>query len=154
MSRTLVLAALLLCAARTAAQSIDVNADGNGVSIHIAPPASAPPGGEPAPAPPPPPAQDVGPRAMSDADLPQLVAAIEGEGFSEGKLTVLQSAARDAWFTVAQVGTIVDALSFSEDKVKAVALTRRHIVDHENEYKLFAHFPFDGDKQAVKKLLR
>lgn len=108
----------------------------------------------PAPAAPPPPPAVAVPVGLPDADFADLARAIEAEAFSEGKLGVIETALPDAWFTVAQVGALVDLFSFSEDQVQVVKLVRSHIVDPQNGFKLLARFTFSEDKEEVRKLLK
>ncbi len=100
---------------------------------------------------PPPPA---GPSCMPAADFDALLGAIDNESFSSEKLSVLSTAAPSAWFTIDQVGRLVDAFAHSSDKVEAVRLTRPHIIDRPNGFKLYEHFTFSSDKDAVKALLK
>jgi len=104
--------------------------------------------------PPPQQAQPAGPSCMPGPDFESLLAAIKNESFSSEKLDVLSLAAPNAWFTVDQVGRLVDAFDHSSDKVDAVRLTRTHLVDRQNGFKLMEHFTFSSDKEAVKALLQ
>lgn len=106
-----------------------------------------------APPPPPPPPAQVGPAAMPDVDFNALIAAIERESFSKQKLDVWQSAASGSYFSVNQVGRIVDLFSFGNDKVQAVAIAKSRIVDRNNAFSLYGHFTFSGDKDKVKAIL-
>ena len=105
-------------------------------------------------APPPVVAVAAGPGAMAPGDFEALLEAVNGESFSDGKLSTVSTAADSAWFTVDQVGRLVDALDHSGDKVKVVEITRSHLVDKANGFKLFQHFTFSGDKDKVKQLLK
>ncbi|MFZ5438381.1 MAG: DUF4476 domain-containing protein [Myxococcota bacterium] len=91
------------------------------------------------------------PVAMSMVDFPALVAAVKEESFSDGKLSVVQTA--EGGMTVEQLGQLVDLFSFGGDKVKVVELCRDRLVDRQNAFKLYSHFTFDADKQKVKALL-
>lgn len=91
---------------------------------------------------------------MPAHDFAALVAAVNDAAFSEEKLGVISTAAQSHVFTVEQVGALVDALSHSSEKVKAVELTRHRLVDRHNGFKLLSHFSFSGDKQKVQQLLK
>lgn len=93
------------------------------------------------------------PVAMDAASFASLVASVQKESFSDGKLKVIQLAATAGYFSSAQVGALVDLLTFSADKVRAVELTRGHIVDRQNAHTILSHFTFSSDKDAVTKLL-
>jgi hypothetical protein len=94
-----------------------------------------------------------GPMAMSDLDFATLVSALRHESFENQRLDVLRSAASAAYFTVAQVGQLVDLYDFSNGKVKAVEITRGHIVDAQNAFQLYSHLTFEADKARVRRIL-
>jgi hypothetical protein len=144
---------LSLAASAARAQDVDIQAGGMGLDMHIKVQTEAAPGpdAQPAPAPVAPPAF---PTEMADSDFSALTAAIDAESFSQTRLGVLETALPDTWFTVAQVGALVDLFSFSADKVKVVELARGNMVDPKNGFKLLSHFTFSADKEAVKKLLK
>jgi len=153
MNRILLSLALSLSLAASAAraQDIDVQAGGMGLDMHIKVRTDPAPGPDTEPAPAPPASS---PTEMADSDFSALTAAIDAESFSQTRLGVLEAVLPDAWFTVAQVGALVDLFSFSADKVKVVELARGNMVDPKNGFKLLSHFTFSADKEAVKKLLK
>lgn len=91
---------------------------------------------------------------MPEADFEALLEAVNNASFSDEKTGVIALAAKGASFTVHQVGRLVDAMSFSADKIKAVDLTRRRLVDRQNAFKLLEHFTFSADKEKVQGLLK
>ncbi len=93
-----------------------------------------------------------GPRAMAAEDFDALVRAVGKEGFGDGKISVVKTAS-SAYFTADQVGRLVDQMSYSTEKVKVVALLNERIVDPQNSFRLYEHFTYSADKEAVKKLL-
>ncbi|MBI3181609.1 MAG: DUF4476 domain-containing protein [Myxococcales bacterium] len=113
------------------------------VMVRVDGPAHAPP-------PPPPPA---GPVPMGEGDFSALVGAVQAEDFSGEKLDVIRTASSRAYFTVDQVGRLVDLMDFGNDKVQVVEITRAKIVDRQNAFQLYQHFEFAGEKQQVKRLL-
>ncbi len=86
------------------------------------------------------------------ADFGALVAAVQRESFSSNKLNVIRMASGQ-WFSVAQVGQLVDLMSFSSDKVAVVELLRHRLVDPHNGFALLNHFTFSSDKERVMTLL-
>jgi hypothetical protein len=58
-----------------------------------------------------------------------------------------------AFFTVNQVGALIDLFTFGGDKVDSVAILKGRIVDRSNAFQLFDRFTFDSDKEKVKRLL-
>jgi hypothetical protein len=107
----------------------------------------------PGPPPPPAPPPSRQPRPIADATLAQLEAAIDAEGFSDGKLRVLQDAARSNFFLIAQLKKLVGHYSFSKDQVRAVEIVAPHLLDRENAFQLYDAFSFSGDKKKVEQIL-
>jgi hypothetical protein len=105
----------------------------------------------PAPAPSPAPA---GPTAMDAAKFAALVKAVQSGSFSDDKIGAVQTAASSNWFTIDQVGKLVDLVSFSEDKLAVVQTCRPKVVDPENAFALGSHFSFSGDREAALALFR
>lgn len=105
-----------------------------------------------APAPPPPPAPPAGPIAVNERDFAAIVAGVKGQTFSSDQLGVLKGASRDRWFTIEQVGTILDLFTHSSDKVEAARLLAPRVVDPQNAWKLDAKLTFSSDKEAVRAL--
>lgn len=85
-------------------------------------------------------------------DFGALVAAVQREAFSGDKLSVIRLAS-GGWFTVEQVGQLVDQLAFSDDKLAVVAMLRPRLIDAHNGYALLRHFTFSSDKERVMALL-
>lgn len=101
----------------------------------------------------PPPVAQAAP-GCSESDFASILAAIEAASFGDEKIGVIETAAQGNLFTVDQVGQLVDAMSFSAEKIKVVELTRGRLVDRNNAFKLLEHFTFSGDKQKVQALLK
>jgi hypothetical protein len=124
-------------------------------------PAQRPPGPPqrspvPPPSPPPPPQQprERRPRAMEDGAFGALVAAIKGEGFSEGQLNVIRQAATRNFFTVAQTKALIELVSFSATKLSALEAAAPRIVDPENAFAIYGAFSFSADKEQAKQILQ
>lgn len=92
------------------------------------------------------------PRAMAEDDFNALVRAVGAESFGQQKVDVVATASA-GYFTVDQVGRLVDQMSFSAEKVKVVSLLNTRIVDPQNTFRLYEHFSFSTDKQKVKQIL-
>jgi hypothetical protein len=102
---------------------------------------------------PPPVAAPARSQGMSDGDFRGLKSAIEQESFPRTKMNVLTTAASGSYFTVDQVGELVDLFDFPNDKVKVVEVVRARLLDRQNGYRLYSHFDFPNDKERVKQLL-
>lgn len=92
------------------------------------------------------------PAPLDAESFNSLAAAIKQEGFSDGKLRVIQQAAASGYFTIAQVGQVVQLLSFSDDKINAVRILKPRILDPQNASQLQRLFSFSSDKQQVQQL--
>jgi hypothetical protein len=93
------------------------------------------------------------PQAMSADDFSALKAAIMREDFEPQKMTVLQTAVTSAWFTISQVGELVDMFNFTSGKTKVVEVTRARILDMNNASQIYTHFDFESDKKRVRAIL-
>jgi len=100
---------------------------------------------------PPPPAR---PSPMSERDFTSFVSAVKAESFGSDQIGVIQSVVRANWFTVAQVGVVLDQLTHSSEKVEAATLLAPRVIDAENAYKLNEHLTFSSDKEAVRALFK
>ncbi len=111
------------------------------------------------PAYPPPPAQPAvayapGVYPMPEPDFIALRNAISRESFSEGRLNVLSTAmSSGTWFTVFQVGQLIDLFNFGTEKIKVVEMTNSHLADRQNAFRLYEHFTFSAEKEKVRKIL-
>jgi len=102
------------------------------------------------PAPPPPPA----PACTPDNELRDIARAMDRESFSDGKLGVLESAARDRWFCVDQVLRVLKDLTFGKDKLAALRVLAPRILDRQNNYKIPPAFTFGHEKEEAGRILR
>lgn len=90
---------------------------------------------------------------IADGDFGGLLMALKEQGFADDKLTVLQDAANHAFFTVAQVKTMLKLFSFPDDKLSALRTVKSHIVDPQNNYQLYGSFVHSSDKDEAKQIL-
>lgn len=91
------------------------------------------------------------PAAVSEVELVAILAAIDGESFSDGKLAVLRSAAADRWFTADQARRVIEAFTFGNDKVTAGTVMFPRIVDPANWYRVYDAFDFESDKEKLRR---
>jgi hypothetical protein len=90
---------------------------------------------------------------MEPVRFDALVAAVKREPFADGQRRVLDTAMPGSWFTVAQVGTLVDLFTFSPDKLAVVRRARGHLVDPDQAFQLYGRFTFESDKAELRKIL-
>ncbi|MBN2378365.1 DUF4476 domain-containing protein [candidate division WOR-3 bacterium] len=98
--------------------------------------------------------EDSIPESIRTEDLDKFLAALEGAGFSDAKVAMIEEFARSNWFTVDQIGEIVDKVPFGGDMVEAIVSMYPHIVDPENTYKLYEHVTFSDDRELLKERLQ
>lgn len=91
--------------------------------------------------------------AMDYGSFNQLKDRIEREGFSDGKFSVMRSAAPRNTFSSDQVAELMDMFSFSSDKIKALSVLRNRIEDPQNSYVIVERFNYDKDKKDAAALL-
>ncbi|MBK7862934.1 MAG: DUF4476 domain-containing protein [Archangiaceae bacterium] len=94
------------------------------------------------------------PMGMAPDEFAALLAAVNAASFSDEKIGVVETAAANHWFTVDQVGQLIDAMSFSADKLKTLDRCRARLVDRQNAFRLLERFTFSADKQKAQALLR
>ena len=102
------------------------------------------------PPPPPPPVM----QPIAGDELRALRQAIEEQGMSSDKLTVLKQAARTHLFRVGQVKELLGLLAFSADKLHGLELLAPRLVDGENSFALYDAFSFSSDKDKAREILR
>jgi hypothetical protein len=95
--------------------------------------------------------RDTQARAISDADFTQLLADVDAAAQSSDKLMIVTQSAELNYFTSAQVGQIVDHLSFSEDKVNAAAALYPRTIDPSRFTTVYSHFTMSSDKEELRK---
>jgi hypothetical protein len=105
----------------------------------------------PAPAPAPEPA---GPTAMSSQAYAGLVAAVRSGTYADDQLAAIRTAAGRNWFTVEQLGGLLDLMTYGSDQVKAVQICASKVVDPENAFALGSHFTYSSDKEAALALFQ
>jgi hypothetical protein len=95
--------------------------------------------------------QDTALKPIRDEDLEEFLASLENASFGDAKVAMLEEFAQSNWFTVEQVGMIVDKLPFGENKVEAILMLYSHIVDKENAYRVYEFVTFSDDRELLKK---
>ncbi|MBW1808802.1 MAG: DUF4476 domain-containing protein [Deltaproteobacteria bacterium] len=90
----------------------------------------------------------------SGGDFEQLLKSVKEASFEDEKIRILEMAVKGTHFSVKQVGKLIDALDFSEGKIKVVELTAKKLSDPGNSYQILNHFEFEGDKKKAKELLK
>jgi hypothetical protein len=90
---------------------------------------------------------------MASDKFAQLLEAIEDQGFSDDKLSVLSEAARHSAFAVEQLLAVLKLFSFPDDKLEALRTVKTLIVDPENLFQVYGAFVHSSDKEEAKRIL-
>ena len=90
---------------------------------------------------------------MDPSAFQRLLQALETESFSDDRLELLRTTARENGFTVAQVARIMDLFDFGDDRVEVVRILYPRIVDPENAHLLLSHVEFSDEKEELRRIL-
>ena len=90
---------------------------------------------------------------MSEARFRRLLTQIRATTFADDLGTVIGAAARRNHFTCGQLGRLVAALEYAEEKVAVVRALRPRLVDLENAHEVLARFDFGADREAAAHIL-
>lgn len=88
----------------------------------------------------------------SDAEMASILYAIGQANFSADRLAVLRSATQGRPFTAAQVGQLIDAMTFSDEQVQAGAMLYPQVVDPQNWFTVYSHLTFSSDRAELSGL--
>ena len=72
--------------------------------------------------------------------------------FATGKLQLIEIAARDNHFLMAQVRRAVLTFTFPSDKVRVVEIMAPRVVDRSNSFMLYSAFDFEMEREQVKAI--
>lgn len=115
--------------------------------------AQPPPPNLPPPPPNLPPPGRIQVQPISPQSLSQLVSAINRESFSDGKVRVLQTAVQGQFFLVGQAKQLLNAYTFSQDKLTAASLLAPRILDSQNAFQLYDSLTMSDDKAKLRQIL-
>lgn len=92
-------------------------------------------------------------KTISSTEFTALIGRINAESFSEDKLRVLRTAARNYKFSVNQIISLIGAYTFSEDKVEALRISYPEVTDPQNNYKILDAFTYSSDKEEADRII-
>jgi hypothetical protein len=90
---------------------------------------------------------------IDEPGMERLAAAIKAEQFRDEKVAVLQHATQAYQFRVAQLVRLVPLFGWREDRIRAVAVVKRSLLDPENALTLLSLFPESSDREEVRRIL-
>jgi|GEM_PF-954405 len=92
-------------------------------------------------------------KLMAEKDFNDLLSRIGKESFSDDKLRVLRTAARNSKFNVSQIVRLIGAYTYSEDKIEALRISYPEVVDPQNNFKIIDAFTFSSDKEEADNII-
>ncbi len=92
-------------------------------------------------------------KIISDKDFNDLMSRIAKESFSDDKLRVLRTAARNFKFNVNQIVRLIGAYTYSEDKIQALQISYPECVDPHNNFRIIDAFTFSSDKEEADNII-
>lgn len=151
-----------LSAASSSSVSATPVSEGGNVNISISgmDVKAPPPAGKPTPqikaAPPAPPAEDdivkATSKAMPESEFNTLINRIKGESFADEQIRVLRTASKNFRFSCNQIVRLIEAYTYSEDKLEALRMSYPECTDPQNNYKILDAFTYSADKEAAEDI--
>jgi len=93
------------------------------------------------------------PSPISSAAFQSLVNQIKDEDFSDDQLNLISSAVKNNYFTVEQIGIILECLDMEDTRLSALSTLWEHVIDTENGFKLLSKFSFSDNKEKAKEIM-
>jgi hypothetical protein len=90
--------------------------------------------------------------APGGPDAARLVAAVQAEAFSDGRLAAIAALAPTTRITAAEAAQLLGLLGFSADMLQGLRLLRTSVVDPQNWETIVGAFSFDSDRDAARAL--
>ena len=97
--------------------------------------------------------EQMGPKPMPDSDFNNLIKQINSESFSDNKMRVIRTAAKNYNFSCGQIVRVIDCFDFSEDKITSLGITYPKVTDPKNNYTILDSFTFSDDKDAAERIM-
>lgn len=90
---------------------------------------------------------------MNEFSFQQLKESLKKESLSSNRIFLLEGAAAENRFTVHQLIEVLDLLTFSEERIRAVEIIYPWIIDKNNSLLIFNAMKFSSEKEEVKKII-
>ena len=94
------------------------------------------------------------PAVASPQDLSQIRRAVAAESFGDDQLAVLRAASQGRRFTSAQVLSLMEAFTFSDERIDAAVMLYPQVVDPQNWYTVYSALSFSSDKSTLRSRTR
>ena len=90
---------------------------------------------------------------MNERDFQFLYKAIKRESFDKDRLKILSVGVLDNYFSSRQCAKLLSIYSFDKEKLKALDILAKHIVDLNNAHQILDSFRFDSERRKAAKIL-
>lgn len=90
---------------------------------------------------------------MDDASFRALLQAVERARFSRDRIGVVSAAASTNLFAAAQVERLLQALTFSSERLDALRLLWPRVLDKQNGWMLHDDFPFGSERRTAEAII-
>lgn len=97
--------------------------------------------------------EPMSPKAMPDADFNRLITQIKAESFSDNKMRVIRTAAKNYNFSCAQIVRVIECFDFSADKITSLGITYPKVTDPKNNYTILDSFTYSSDKEDAEDIM-
>jgi len=92
-------------------------------------------------------------KVMPETEFATLMGRISKESFSDDKLRVLRTAAKNFRFNCNQIIRLIGAYTYSEDKLEALRISYPEVSDPQNNYKILDTFTYSSDKDEAETIM-
>ena len=90
---------------------------------------------------------------MNDRDFQFLYKTIKRESFDKDRLKLLSVGVLDNYFSSRQCAKLLSIYSFDKEKLRALDILAKHIVDLNNAHLILDSFRFDSERRKATKIL-
>ena len=90
---------------------------------------------------------------MNDRDFQFLYKTIKRESFDKDRLKLLSVGVLDNYFSCRQCAKLLSIYSFDKEKLRALDILAKHIVDLNNAHLILDSFRFDSERRKAAKIL-
>lgn len=91
---------------------------------------------------------------LSDEDYAVLYNKVKKASFDDNKLDLIEVASLGCYYSCQQTARIMKLFSFDDDKLKALRLMARRIVDPHNAVDIYRQFTFSDDKDKAARIIQ
>ena len=97
--------------------------------------------------------QQTSPKPMAENEFGNMIKQIKKESFSDNKMRVLRTAAKNYHFSCAQIVNVIDCFTFADDKLGALSITYPKVTDPKNNYVILDCFTYSADKAEAEDIM-